>query len=163
MFGTRLNYPLPSLGDLRHKLILGMDIKNSDSVAGPLNAPIVTPITEAPVRGLTWFPDGQLSSYLLLPSEQFGAGGASSVRGYPERTISGDEGFYANFELYTPELNKYARWPAASLRALLFCRMSAPPCSHRLESNWGQSRIILNFDQFQKYSTLTPIYSILMT
>ncbi|MBI5438830.1 MAG: ShlB/FhaC/HecB family hemolysin secretion/activation protein [Nitrosomonadales bacterium] len=65
--------------------------------------------------------NGQFTRDLLLPSEQFGAGGATaSVRGYPERIISGDEGYTANFELYTPDLNKYMNMQESSLRALVF-------------------------------------------
>jgi hemolysin activation/secretion protein len=65
--------------------------------------------------------NGQISRDLLLPSEQFGAGGVTAaVRGYPERIISGDEGYTANFELYSPELNKYMALPEDSLRTLLF-------------------------------------------
>ncbi|MDO8466030.1 MAG: ShlB/FhaC/HecB family hemolysin secretion/activation protein [Gallionella sp.] len=65
--------------------------------------------------------NGQFTRDLLLPSEQFGAGGATaSVRGYPERIISGDEGYTANFELYTPDMNKYLSMPESSLRALVF-------------------------------------------
>ncbi|MBI5438223.1 MAG: hypothetical protein HY936_04640 [Nitrosomonadales bacterium] len=65
--------------------------------------------------------NGQFSRDLLLPSEQFGAGGATAfVRGYPERIISGDEGYTANFELYTPDMNKYLSMPESSLRALMF-------------------------------------------
>ncbi len=60
--------------------------------------------------------NGQYSKDLLLPSEQFGAGGATSVRGYPERIISGDVGYTVNLELYTPE----HRYMKDSMRALLF-------------------------------------------
>ena len=197
VFGARLNYPLTSRGDIRQKLIFGIDLKDSESVSGLL----ITPITEVPVS-LTWFeqvtrpefqgntsislvtniPGGthgseddyynkstglgarmpisgpasnnfpqtnwhalringsggfgltndwqtryginsQFSGDLLLPSEQFGAGGASSVRGYPERIISGDQGYSVNLEIYTPELNKYLDWPDSSLRTLLFLDM----------------------------------------
>lgn len=62
----------------------------------------------------------QQSSHLLLPSEQFGVGGASSVRGYPERIAAGDSGHSLNLELYSPELAKTLNLPNASLRALLF-------------------------------------------
>lgn len=195
VFGARLNYALTSMGDVRHKLILGADYKDSTSIAGLLQ----TPITEMPVSltyyaqvarpefqgngsisfvtnisggqhgatndyynqatGLgaripanggasTIFPgtnwrtwringsggfampqdwqarvgvNGQFTRDLLLPSEQFGAGGATAfVRGYPERIISGDEGYTANFELYTPDMNKYMDLPESSLRALVF-------------------------------------------
>ncbi|CAN7184315.1 BamA/TamA family outer membrane protein [Pseudoduganella sp. LjRoot289] len=48
--------------------------------------------------------NGQYSADALIPGEQFGAGGASSVRGFAEREISNDSGLGANLELYTPNL-----------------------------------------------------------
>ncbi|WP_306607112.1 ShlB/FhaC/HecB family hemolysin secretion/activation protein [Azonexus sp.] len=39
-----------------------------------------------------------------VPGEQFGIGGASSVRGFLEREIAGDRGIQGNLELYTPNL-----------------------------------------------------------
>jgi hemolysin activation/secretion protein len=46
--------------------------------------------------------NGQYTNAALIPGEQFGAGGATSVRGYDEREISDDSGYSANAELYTP-------------------------------------------------------------
>jgi hemolysin activation/secretion protein len=37
-----------------------------------------------------------------VPGEQFGAGGAASVRGFAEREVSNDSGASLNLELYTP-------------------------------------------------------------
>jgi len=48
--------------------------------------------------------NGQFTSDALVPGEQFGAGGASSVRGFDERELSNDVGAGANVELYTPNL-----------------------------------------------------------
>jgi len=48
--------------------------------------------------------NGQLTSDALIPGEQFGAGGASSVRGFNEREISSDVGAGGNLELYTPNV-----------------------------------------------------------
>jgi hemolysin activation/secretion protein len=48
--------------------------------------------------------NGQYASQALIPGEQFGAGGASSVRGFTERAVSNDSGVSANVELYTPSL-----------------------------------------------------------
>lgn len=62
--------------------------------------------------------NGQAASDALIPSEQFGAGGAASVRGYDERSTAGDRGLSANLEVYTPELIKAGN--RHSLRALLF-------------------------------------------
>src|SRR5258708_10408689 len=63
---------------------------------------------------------GQYSRDALVPGEQFGAGGVGSVRGFLTREISGDKGYSASAELYTPEL--CARWQGAavSCRALVF-------------------------------------------
>lgn len=46
--------------------------------------------------------DGQLANEELIPGEQFGLGGASSVRGFDERQISGDDGVRGSFELWAP-------------------------------------------------------------
>lgn len=61
---------------------------------------------------------GQYTSDALLPGEQFGAGGATSVRGFAEREIADDIGLAANLELYTPNLcGAHAGW---NCRALAF-------------------------------------------
>lgn len=49
---------------------------------------------------------GQLSRDVLVSGEQFGLGGASSVRGYEEREMLGDSGTLVSAELYAPELAK---------------------------------------------------------
>ena len=46
----------------------------------------------------------QLSSQNLLPSEQFGIGGADTVRGYDERQLNMDRAVIVNWELRTPYL-----------------------------------------------------------
>lgn len=46
----------------------------------------------------------QLTRDALVPGEQFGIGGLSSVRGYLERELAGDNGYMAAIELVTPEL-----------------------------------------------------------
>lgn len=51
------------------------------------------------LRGLV---NGQYSADVLVPGEQFGIGGASSVRGFDEREISNDYGLNLNLEMYTP-------------------------------------------------------------
>ncbi|MBS1190010.1 MAG: ShlB/FhaC/HecB family hemolysin secretion/activation protein [Rhodocyclaceae bacterium] len=63
----------------------------------------------------------QLSDYKLVSGEQFGAGGASSVRGYTERAIAGDQGYSGNLELYTPELAALASLPSGyGMRGVFF-------------------------------------------
>jgi hemolysin activation/secretion protein len=50
---------------------------------------------------LSW----QWSKKVLLPSEQLGAGGASSVRGYDERVANGDNGLLLSTELRLPPID----------------------------------------------------------
>lgn len=45
---------------------------------------------------------GQFSNDVLVPGEQFGLGGAQSVRGLPERIISGDSGVQGSLEVWSP-------------------------------------------------------------
>lgn len=47
---------------------------------------------------------GQWTGKPLAPQEQFGIGGASSVRGFQEREIADDQGFQTTLELYSPEI-----------------------------------------------------------
>jgi hemolysin activation/secretion protein len=54
--------------------------------------------------------NGQYTSDALVPGEQFGAGGSSSVRGFNERELATDSGVLQNFELYTPDLCRKAGW-----------------------------------------------------
>jgi hemolysin activation/secretion protein len=56
---------------------------------------------------------GQYSPDALIPGEQFGLGGSTSVRGAPERAVTGDTGISTSIELLTPELTE-------NLRALVF-------------------------------------------
>lgn len=55
----------------------------------------------------------QYSDDPLIPGEQFGIGGATSVRGLREREVAGDRGYFFNVEAHGPEL-------AAGLNPLLF-------------------------------------------
>lgn len=48
--------------------------------------------------------NGQATSDALVQGEQFGMGGASSVRGFLEREVSDDQGRVFNGEVYTPSL-----------------------------------------------------------
>ncbi|HEX5477894.1 MAG TPA: ShlB/FhaC/HecB family hemolysin secretion/activation protein, partial [Burkholderiales bacterium] len=63
--------------------------------------------------------DGQFTRDLLVPGEQFGIGGAQSVRGFFERELAGDRGYRGSLEAYTPELAG-ASAPGGGARALLF-------------------------------------------
>ena len=64
--------------------------------------------------------NGQLTRDALVPGEQFGAGGAASVRGFTERAVSDDQGMMANLELYTPEFCSSSGGYAAQCRVLAF-------------------------------------------
>src|SRR5471030_2392077 len=62
--------------------------------------------------------NGQYTSDALIPGEQFGAGGATSVRGFIEREIADDSGATLNLESYTPNFcPQRAGW---NCRALAF-------------------------------------------
>ena len=54
--------------------------------------------------------NGQWTRDALVPGEQFGAGGATTVRGYGERDLATDTGIVSNVELYTPNLCSRAGW-----------------------------------------------------
>ncbi|MBV8657922.1 MAG: ShlB/FhaC/HecB family hemolysin secretion/activation protein [Burkholderiales bacterium] len=64
--------------------------------------------------------NGQQTSDALPSGEQFGLGGATSVRGYEERALSNDSGTSINLEGYTPELGPKFGMGDVSLRGLLF-------------------------------------------
>lgn len=59
----------------------------------------------------------QYTDKQLVPGEQFGIGGASSVRGFREREVSGDWGYSFTHELYTPNLTGSEK---VQLRMLVF-------------------------------------------
>jgi hemolysin activation/secretion protein len=67
---------------------------------------------------------GQLASHNMLPSETMAFGGYYSIRGYDMYFFSGDSGYVANFELYTPEICPgLGRCCDERLRALTFVDM----------------------------------------
>ena len=65
---------------------------------------------------------GQWTGDALVPGEQFGLGGAFSVRGYEERELAGDSGVLSTLELGGPELLPLfgVEGQASSLRAFAF-------------------------------------------
>ena len=48
---------------------------------------------------------GQAANGNLQASEQLGAGGYDTVRGFDQRVARGDQGFWGTVEFYTPELS----------------------------------------------------------
>lgn len=61
----------------------------------------------------------QYSGSPLPASEQFGLAGSTAVRGFNERAVAMDKGWFANLEFYSPELATQAGL-SGSLRALAF-------------------------------------------
>jgi len=82
--------------------------------------------------------NGQYTQDALIPGEQFGAGGASSVRGFAEREISNDKGVSGNLELYTPNFCKSERWQC---RALAFYDTAHVTRNHALAGELDSTTI----------------------
>jgi hemolysin activation/secretion protein len=61
--------------------------------------------------------EGQWTRDLLVPGEQFGLGGANSVRGFSERELADDRGLRGVLELYSPDYG--GRFPIDGLRLRL--------------------------------------------
>jgi len=59
----------------------------------------------------------QVANEPLIPGEQFGLGGARSVRGFDEREVAGDSGFRVSGELWSPDLGPFA---SGRIRVLAF-------------------------------------------
>ena len=62
----------------------------------------------------------QHSADRLVPGEQFGLGGASTVRGYGERELAGDTGWLVSVELATPRLDGALALAGIDARLLVF-------------------------------------------
>lgn len=86
---------------------------------------------------------GQWTGDALVPGEQFGIGGASAVRGYEEREITGDSGAVASAELISPNLFASRDDPTTVLRLLGFA--DAGKVFNQLDTpcRAGQSRCTL--------------------
>jgi hemolysin activation/secretion protein len=64
--------------------------------------------------------NGQATRDALISGEQFGVGGARSVRGLQEREVSNDQGIAANAEFHTPNLCRAIRGGDTRCNALAF-------------------------------------------
>lgn len=63
----------------------------------------------------------QYSPHALVPGEQLGLGGATSVRGYRERELAGDSGYFASLEAVGPDVAPlFGSADSVRLRPLLF-------------------------------------------
>lgn len=64
--------------------------------------------------------NGQYTRDPLVPAEQYGIGGATTVRGFAEREVTNDQGYSGNVEIYTPDLSRFFGFTAFQSRVLLF-------------------------------------------
>lgn len=64
--------------------------------------------------------NAQATGDALVPGEQFGLGGATTVRGYEEREVVGDSGFVGSVELYSPDFAARFGERVKSARVLAF-------------------------------------------
>jgi hemolysin activation/secretion protein len=64
--------------------------------------------------------DGQYTEDVLTSPDQFGIGGANSVRGFLERERADDRGHSASFEVYTPDLAARLALSGWSMRVVGF-------------------------------------------
>lgn len=78
--------------------------------------------------------DGQYTSDLLVPGEQFGIGGMNSVRGLEERQFIADRGLSTSLEWISPDL--FSNAPRFTTRALLF-----------FDAAWGETIRPTAFEQ----------------
>jgi hemolysin activation/secretion protein len=84
---------------------------------------------------------GQATGDALVPGEQFGIGGASSVRGYDEREVTGDSGAAASVELWSPDMAKALSLKTGSLRWIGFAdagwvrNRADTPCRAGIDNN----------------------------
>ena len=64
--------------------------------------------------------NGQWTRDMLVSGEQFGIGGADSVRGFLEREVTNDNGYRGTLELYSPDWGGKIPLSGLRARALLF-------------------------------------------
>jgi len=64
--------------------------------------------------------NGQYTDDMLVTGEQFGVGGAESVRGFAEREITSERGHRGTAEIYTPDFGGKTGVAGARARALTF-------------------------------------------
>jgi hemolysin activation/secretion protein len=64
--------------------------------------------------------NSQYTDDALIAPEQFGLGGADSVRGFNERYVANDKGYRTTLEMYTPDVAKSVGFGEGRLRFLAF-------------------------------------------
>jgi len=90
---------------------------------------------------LRWGMSGQVTRDMLIPGEQFGIGGADSVRGFLEREIIGDNGYRGTLELYGPDFGGKIPVAGARMRALAFTDWGAVRRVHPAVLEMGSQHI----------------------
>lgn len=85
--------------------------------------------------------NGQYTRDELIPGEQFGVGGANSVRGFHERDTANDYGYMTNVEVYTPNLCGDIQPTAIQCRALAFYDSAQVWRNHPLPGEQSQASI----------------------
>jgi hemolysin activation/secretion protein len=85
----------------------------------------------------------QWTQQALVAGEQFGLGGAVSVRGYEERELVGDRGAAASFEVGSPEFLTRATADEPSLRAFVFADGGVVSNNQGTECAAGKTRCAL--------------------
>jgi hemolysin activation/secretion protein len=78
--------------------------------------------------------NGQYTSDALVPGEQFGAGGVTSVRGFAEREVANDTGALINLETYTPNLCSVSKTRPMLCRGVVFIDAAHLSRNHPLPS-----------------------------
>lgn len=63
---------------------------------------------------------GQYGHQPLISGEQFSIAGATAVRGFAEREVARDNGYFGNLEIYTPNLASRLGSESSNVRALAF-------------------------------------------
>lgn len=90
---------------------------------------------------------GQYSPDRLVAGEQLGLAGSLAVRGFEERVVARDSGYFANFEVYTPDFLGVAEGQGSgNLRGLAFVDLGRgwdrrPSSASRLEEKIGSAGV----------------------
>lgn len=88
--------------------------------------------------------NGQYTRDALIPGEQFGVGGADSVRGFYERQLADDRGQRYGVELSTPDFGAYLNVPGVHVSALAFLDGARVDRNHALAGETARESIASN-------------------
>ena len=82
--------------------------------------------------------NGQYTDSALIPGEQFGLGGATSVRGFQEREVANDRGIFGSAELYTPTITRWIPLKKSMCRLLAFYDIGQVTGVNVQPGDWGR-------------------------